>query len=49
MTNNKQEAFALFDQGKTPTSPEVKALNIKGHTKRNYYWLWQQTQEGQIY
>jgi len=35
--NNKDKAFALFDEGKTASSSEVKALGLKGNTKYNYY------------
>lgn len=31
-------AFALFDQGKRPRGPEVKALGLKGKSIYNYFW-----------
>jgi len=34
--SKKDEAFELFDEGKVPSSPEVKALGLKGTTKYNY-------------
>ena len=39
--NKKEQAFALFDEGKTPSSPEIKALKLKGTTKYNYHLEWQ--------
>jgi len=37
----KDRAFELFDEGKTASSPEVKALKLKGKTRYNYYAEWQ--------
>jgi len=37
----KEEAFKLFDEGKDTSSPEVKALKLKGGTRFNYYLEWQ--------
>ena len=37
----KDEAFKLFDEGKTAISPEVKDLKLKGTTRYNYYLEWQ--------
>ncbi len=37
----KEKAFKLFEEGKTASSPEVKALGLKGRTKYNYYLDWQ--------
>jgi len=34
-------AFALFDEGKRPGDPEVKALKLKSQTRYNYYLEWQ--------
>ena len=31
--SKKDKAFELFDEGKNPSSPEVKALKLKGSTK----------------
>lgn len=39
----KDQAFILFDEGKTPTSLEVKALKLKGSTRYNYYYDWQKS------
>jgi len=39
--SEKDKAFALFDEGKTSSSPDVKALGLKGTTKYNYYLEWQ--------
>ena len=33
-------AFLLFDEGKTPSSPEIKDLNLKGGTRYTYYDAW---------
>ncbi len=38
--NKKDKAFELFDEGKNPSSPEVKVLKLKGSTKYNYYSEW---------
>lgn len=38
--NNKAKAFSLFDEGKTSSSPEVKALKLKGSTRYTYYDTW---------
>jgi len=37
--SKKDKAFELFDEGKTPIRPEVKALRLRGTTKYNYYRL----------
>jgi len=39
--SEKDKAFTLFDEGKTSSSPDVKALGLKGTTKYNYYLEWQ--------
>lgn len=36
----KEQAFALFAEGKTASSPEVAALRLKGNVKYNYYAQW---------
>lgn len=36
----REAAFALFYEGKSPSSPEVKALKLKAQTRANYYWEW---------
>lgn len=36
----KELAFALFDQGKRPSDPEVKALGIKPRSTYTYYQRW---------
>lgn len=38
--NLKAKAFQLFDEGKNASSPEVKALGIKGATRYSYYSNW---------
>jgi len=38
--NKKQKAFILFEQGKTASSPEVKALKLKGQSRYNYFYEW---------
>lgn len=43
--NKKRAAFALFGEGKTATSPEVKVLKLKGQTRANYYLLWKKGRE----
>lgn len=40
----KDRAFVLFNEGKLPISPEVKALGLKGATRYNYYYAWQKQQ-----
>jgi len=40
--NKREQAFALFDEGKTPSSPEIKALKLKGNVKYNYYVRWRE-------
>lgn len=35
--SKKDQAFSLFDQGKKPSSPEVKQLGLKPKTSYNYY------------
>ena len=42
----KDEAFALFEEGKTALSPEVKALKLKSQSRYNYYYEWQKTKGG---
>ena len=36
----KERAFRLFDEGKRPSDPEVKALGIKPSTAYRYYQEW---------
>lgn len=38
--SRKAKAFILFDQGKRPSDPEVKALGLKSSSLYNYYELW---------
>jgi len=33
----KELAFALFDQGKRPSDPEVEALGLKRKSTYNYF------------
>lgn len=39
----KEIAFELFEEGKLPTDPEVKALGLKGKSKNTYYYEWQKS------
>jgi len=40
MTKGKKEqAFALFDQGRRPSDPKVKALAVKNETLYMYFTL----------
>ena len=41
--SKRDKAFELFDEGKTSSSPEVKALGLKGTTRYNYYADWQKS------
>jgi len=36
----RQAAFAYFDKGLSSSSPEVKALGLKSHTRYNYFLEW---------
>jgi len=45
--NKKRAAFALFDQGKVTSSPEVKALKLKSQTRSNYFYEWRMGGKGQ--
>ena len=36
----KDQAFSLFDQGKKPSDPEVKALDLAPKSRYNYYQIW---------
>ena len=38
--SKKAQAYALFNQGKKPSSPEVKDLGLKPKTTYNYYQEW---------
>ncbi|MFO7996193.1 MAG: hypothetical protein R6U93_03465 [Dehalococcoidia bacterium] len=40
----KERAFQLFDAGKRPGDPDVKALGIKPNTAYRYYQEWKKTQ-----
>lgn len=42
-TSKKELAFALFDQGKRPSDPEVKALGLKSKSTYNYFQEWKKT------
>lgn len=46
MVSKRQRAFALFDEGKTPSSPEVRALKLRGNVKYNYYQQWKHRAKG---
>ncbi len=39
----KEKAFRLFDEGKRPSDPEVKALDIKPNSAYRYYQEWKKT------
>jgi hypothetical protein len=39
----KERVFQLFDEGKRPSDPEVKALGIKPNTAYRYYQDWKKT------
>ena len=39
----KAKAFQLFNHGKRPSDPEVKALGIKPNTAYRYYQDWKKT------
>lgn len=41
----KDVAFQLFDEGKRPSDPEVKALGIKSKTRYNYFQMWKKRGE----
>lgn len=41
--NRKERAFELFNCGKRPSDPEVKALGIKPNTVYRYYQDWKKT------
>lgn len=45
MQNKKQLAFALFEQGMRPGSPEIKALQLKGRVRYTYYQKWKRAKE----
>ena len=38
--SKKDGAFALFDSGKTPDSPEVEALGLKLESAKRYFRQW---------
>lgn len=38
--SRREEVFALFDKGATPSSPEVKAFKLKISTRNSYYYDW---------
>lgn len=40
----KEKAFRLFDEGKRPSDPDLKTLNIKPNTVYRYYQQWKKTQ-----
>ncbi len=46
MAETRRElAFALFDQEKRPSAPEVKALGLKPKTRYNYFQEWKKLRE----
>jgi len=40
--SKKDQAFELFNQGKTLDDPEVQALGLKPDSAKKYYRLWKQ-------
>ena len=46
MPSRKQACFALFDEGLSPSSPEVQALRLKSSTRASYYWEWKNGRGG---
>lgn len=43
----KELAFALFDEDKRPSDPEVKSLGIKSKTRYNYFQEWKKAHSEQ--
>lgn len=43
--SRKQRAFELFDQGKRPSDPEVRALKLKAGTIHGYFQEWKKNRE----
>jgi len=41
--SKKSKAYRLFSEGKTSTSPEVKALKLKASTRYRYFSRWNKT------
>jgi len=39
----KEAAFRLFDQGRRPSSPEIKALSLKPSSAYKYFQTWKRT------
>lgn len=44
----KEIAFALFDEGKRPIDPDVKALSLKSRSTYNYYQQWKKLHPDQV-
>jgi hypothetical protein len=44
--SKKERAFRLFDEGKRPSDPEVKALGLKPSTVYRYYQEWKKARSG---
>lgn len=40
LTGRREELYRLFEGGRTPTDPEVKALGYKAGTVRKEYSMW---------
>lgn len=40
IVSKKEQAFKLFDQGKTLDDPEVAALGLAPESLKKYYRLW---------
>jgi len=46
--SKKDEAFRLFDEGKKPSDPELKALGLSPKTRYNYYQDHKKTRGGDL-
>lgn len=46
--SKKDEAFKLFDEGKKPSDPEVKALGLSAKTRYNYYQEHKKSRGGDV-
>ena len=42
MLSKKEQAFALFSEGKRPNDEEVQALKLKGQTRFSYFQKWKE-------
>lgn len=46
--SKKDEAFRLFDEGKKPSDPEVKALGLSAKTRYNYFQEHKKSRGGDV-